>query len=447
MKGKIVQIIALSLVFSTLIGFPLTQRGAFGQDQATKGPLKEISLTADIAPFQEVQVIPKVSGNLEEVMVEIGTTVKKGQVVAQIDTKDIVLQVVQVEAALISAKVNYEKIKSTAKIQAQNNFENARAAFQSIQAQLDLVKETAEVEFFTGLRQAEAVLKIAEANLAKAKEGAREEELRQVEAVYQQALANFHNAERDLQRAEDDYNRGAMPEQAFDKARLGFEVAKAQLASAQANFELVTKGARKEDIQIAEANVDQAKASFDNLEKLKQAKSWEVKIQGIQTQRENVRAAMELAKVSWEEKFWEKDIQLARAQVDQAEAAFELTRSRLEDCTIKAPVSGIVSGRFADKGSLVGAGQPFVSIVDISSVKIVLHVGEEILDKVPLTQKIAVQIENYLHEVFTPEQINISPVMDPRSRKIRVEVIIPNPDFRIKPGMFARVKLLVPEEK
>jgi len=144
---------------------------------------------------------------------------------------------------------------------------------------------------------------------------------------------------------------------------------------------------------------------------------------------------------------WEKDIELTRAQVQNAQAALELVKSRLEDCTIKAPISGIVSGRFADEGSLASPGQPLVSIVDISSVKIVLHIGEEYLDKVPLTRKIAVQIENYLDKVFTPQEINISPTMDPRSRKIKVEVKIPNPGLRIKPGMFARVKLILEEEK
>ncbi|MBC7190708.1 efflux RND transporter periplasmic adaptor subunit, partial [Candidatus Aerophobetes bacterium] len=59
----------------------------------------------------------------------------------------------------------------------------------------------------------------------------------------------------------------------------------------------------------------------------------------------------------------------------------------------------------------------------------------------------AVEIENYLEGVFEPQEINISPTMDPLSRKIKVEVKIKNPDLKIKPGMFARVKLILKEEK
>jgi len=409
--------------------------------------VQEISLTADITPSKQVQVMPKVNGTLKELSVELGDKVEKGQVIAKIDSKDIAPQVKQAEAALISAQVNYRKAKSLAEIQAEANFKNAEAAYNAAQAQLDMVKATAETEFLAGLKQAQAGLKIAQANLTKAKEGARKEEIQRVEAAYEQALANFHNAQKDLQRAEDDYNRGAISEQVRDKTKLGYEIAQAQLASAKASLDLIEKGARKEDIQMAEAQVQQAEAALENLNKLKEAKSWQIKIQGTQTQWENAGSALKLAKTSWENKLWEGDIQLAKAQVQQAEAALELTKSRLEDCSIKAPISGIISERFADEGALAGPGQPLVSIVDISSVKIILHIGEEYLNKIPLTQKIVVTIENYVNQEFTPQEINISPTMDPRSRKIKVEVKIPNPDLKIKPGMFARVKLILGEEK
>jgi len=449
MHKKLAFLVVTSLILAGGAGtFSQAQETVASTTAVTSGKTpQQISLTADIAPWKQVQVVPKVSGTLEEVFVELGDKVKKGQVIARIDSKDIALQVKQAQAALISARVGYEKAKSLAKIQAECNFKNAQAAFQSAQAQLDLTKATARTDFFTGLTQATVAFKIAQANLTKIRKGARPEEIERAQAAYQQAVANFHNAQKDLQRAEDDYNRGAIPEQALDKAKLGFEIAQAQLTSAKANLELIKKGARKEDIQIAEANLEQAKATLDKLEKLREAKSWEVKIQGVQTQWENARSAYQLARTSWEDKLWEKDLELARAQVQNAEAALALARSRLEDCTIKAPISGIISGRFVDEGSVVGPGAPLVSIVDISSVKIVLHISQEDLDKIPLIRKIAVQIENYLNKVFVPQDINISPTMDPRSRKIKVEIRIPNPDLKIKPGMFARVKLILEEEK
>ncbi len=446
MKKKIILVTGIAFFFLMINPFSLWAEEEISS-QEKKEPTKEISLTADIAPARQVQVMPRVSGTLEEILVELGDRVEKGQVIARIDSKDIALQVKQAEAALISARANYEKAKSLAKIQAENNLRTAEAAFLSAQAHLDLTTATSKTEFFAGFSQATAALKIAEANLTKAKEGARKEEIDRVEAAYEQALANFQTVKKDLQRAEDDYNRGAIPEQALDKAKLAFEVAKAQLDSAKASLELIKKGARAEDIQIAEANVAQARANLEKLEKLKEAKSWEVQIQGSKAQLENARSSYLLAKTSWEDKLWERDVELARAQVQNAQAALELAKSRLEDCIIKAPIFGIVSGRFADEGSLVGPQAPLVSIVDISSVKIILHIGEEYLDQISQTKKVNVKIENYLDKTFTPLEINISPVMDPLSRKIKVEVKIPNPDLKIRPGMFARVKLILTEEK
>ncbi len=447
MSKKVILWVVVSLVFlGTGKAFSQAPKTASAKTTAAK-TVQEISLTADIAPSKQVQVMSKVSGTLEEIFVELGDRVEKNQVIAKIDSKDIALQVKQAEAALISARVNYKKAESLVKIQAETNFKKAEAAFNAAQAQLNMVKATARTEFFTGLEQAQAGLKITQANLAKAKEGAREEEIQRSEAAYQQALANFHNAQRDLQRAEDDYNRGAIPEQVLDKTKLGFEIAQSQLTSAEASVNLIKKGARKEDIQMAEAQVQQATSVLENLEKLKEAKSWEVKIQGTQAQWENARSALELVKASWEDKLWEGDVQLAKAQVQQAQAALELTKSHLEDCTIKSPISGIIGGKLVDEGSLIGPGVPLVSIVDISSLKVVLHIGEENLDKISLTKKVVVNIENYLNRAFTPQEINISPTMDPRSRKIKVEVKIPNPDLRIKPGMFARIKLILGEEK
>ena len=388
MTGKIISLVVFGLILSGAGGvFAQAEETTPAKAEATSKTVQEISLTADIAPVRQVQIMSKVSGTLEEIFVELGDKVEKNQIIAKIDSQDIALQMKQAEAALISARVNYRKADSLVKIQAETNFKRAETAFNAAQAQLDMIEATARTEFFTGLQQTQAALKIAQANLAKAEEGARPEEIQRAEAAYQQALANFHNAEKDLQRAEDDYNRGAIPEQILDKTKLGFEVAQAQLASARANLELIRKGVREEDIQMAEA------------------------------------------------------------QVQQAEAALELIESRLDDCTIKSPISGIVGGRFADEGSLVGPGQPLISIVDISSVKIILHIGEENLDEMLLTKKIAVTLENYLDQTFTPQKINISPTMDPLSRKIKVEVKIANPDLRIKPGMFARVKLILGEEK
>ncbi len=345
---------------------------------------QELSLTADVGPQSSVTIVPKVGGTLEEIKVKLGDRVRKGEVIAKIESRQSLLGVKQAEAA-----------------------------FSAAQTQWNLVKATAQTEFFSNLEQIQAALNMAQANLDKIRKGARKEEIERADAAYQQALANAQTMEKDLNRARDNYEKGAISDQQFDRAQLQFKVAQAGLESAKANLDLTKKGARAEDIRVVEAQVEQTQAQVKSLESLKEAKSWEAKIKG------------------------------AEAQAEQAEVALGLAKIRLDDCTIKAPISGIISKRFVDAGAMVGPTQPLVSIVDIDTVKLLTHVSDEDLNKVKLTRKVEVKVGTYLNRTYEVKEINISPVMDPLSRKIEVEIKISNPDHLMKPGMFPRIRLLV----
>jgi len=345
---------------------------------------QELSLTADVGPQSSVTIVPKVGGILEEIRVELGDGVKKGQVIAKIEDREYSLGVKQAEAA-----------------------------FSAAETQWNLVKATAETEFLSNLEQVEAALKMAQANLDKIRKGARKEEIERADAAYKQALENAEAMQKDLSRARDNYEKGAISDQQFDRAELQFKVAQAGLQSARANLDLTKKGAREEDVKVVEAQVEQTQAQLKTLESFKEAKSWEAKIKG------------------------------AEAGAQQAEVALGLAKIRLDDCTIKAPISGMISKRFVDVGAMVGPTQPLVSIVDVDTVKLLTHVNDEDIDLVKSAQRVAVKVDTYLDKVFEVKEINISPAMDPLSRKIEVEIKISNSDYLMKPGMFPRVRLLV----
>ncbi len=348
---------------------------------------QELSLTADVGPQSSVTIVPKVGGTLEEIRVRLGDRVKEGQVIAKIDSKEYLLGVKQAEAA-----------------------------FSAAETQWNLVKATAETEFLSNLAQVQAALKMAQANLDKIRKGARKEEIERADAAYQQALANAKAMKKDLNRARDNYEKGAISDQQFDRAELQFNVAQAQLAAGKANLDLVKKGAREEDIKVVEAQMEQTQAQLKTLEALREARSWEAKIKG------------------------------AQAQAEQAEVALGLAKIRLEDCTIKAPISGIISTRFVDVGSMVGPIQPLVSIVDVDTLKLLTHANDEDLNKIKFAQRVEVKVGTYLNQVYEVRETNISPVMDPLSRKIKVNIRIPNPDYLIKPGMFPKIRLLAEQE-
>ena len=84
---------------------------------------------------------------------------------------------------------------------------------------------------------------------------------------------------------------------------------------------------------------------------------------------------------------------------------------------------------------------PVASVVQMDRVEIEVEATEEDLGRLAVGQKAEVQVKTYPDEIFTGEVIRISPILDPLTRMVTVEILIPNRDHRLKPGMFAEVDI------
>jgi multidrug efflux pump subunit AcrA (membrane-fusion protein) len=107
---------------------------------------------------------------------------------------------------------------------------------------------------------------------------------------------------------------------------------------------------------------------------------------------------------------------------------------------VKSDVKGVVARVFQNPGALVTPATPLMSLVDIDTVKAVAAVDELKIRFVRLGQAVKVRLQAYPNEAFHARVTNISPVSNPVSRTIEVEVSIPNADHRIKPGMYAEAE-------
>lgn len=131
-----------------------------------------------------------------------------------------------------------------------------------------------------------------------------------------------------------------------------------------------------------------------------------------------------------------------KAQVEQAEAAVKSAKSLLGDATIKAPISGIIGTRYYEAGDMANPAMPLVTIVQMDRVKITFNATEEDLGKLQTGQAAKVFVKSYTNQVFEGKITKISPVLDPLTRMAKVEVIIKNPDKKLKPGMYARIEVV-----
>jgi HlyD family secretion protein len=142
--------------------------------------------------------------------------------------------------------------------------------------------------------------------------------------------------------------------------------------------------------------------------------------------------------------------QAAVAQLDLANAQFAQARARLDELKINlantlmtSPVSGFVGSRALDPGAWVTPNSVFISVVDISFVRLVASVVEKDIRRITQGLQANVEVDAFPGDTFEGRVAHIAPVLDPATRTAQIEVEIPNPQFRLKPGMYAKVSFTV----
>jgi RND family efflux transporter MFP subunit len=140
-------------------------------------------------------------------------------------------------------------------------------------------------------------------------------------------------------------------------------------------------------------------------------------------------------------------LDLARAQNNQSTARLDELRINLQNTVIVSPVNGFVARRAADPGAFVGQNAPVVDVVDIGRVRLVANVVEKDMKSLQTGDDTQVGVDAFPGEVFSGRIARVAPVLDPATRTATIEIEIPNPGFRLKPGMYARVTVTTDERK
>ena len=136
-------------------------------------------------------------------------------------------------------------------------------------------------------------------------------------------------------------------------------------------------------------------------------------------------------------------LDLARAQFEQAKARLDELKITLSNTLIVSPVDGFVGKRFLDPGAFASTNAPVASVVDISRVRMVANLVERDVRRIQTGTPARVEVDAFPGETFKGKVSRIAPVFDPATRTAEMEIEVPNPDFRLKPGMYARVQLTV----
>jgi RND family efflux transporter MFP subunit len=140
--------------------------------------------------------------------------------------------------------------------------------------------------------------------------------------------------------------------------------------------------------------------------------------------------------------------QVAAAQVTRAEAAVQSVKVRLGYTLVAAEWNDghdhrVVAERFVDEGDTVSANTPLLSIVELNPITGVIFVAERDYARLQPGQLASLSTDAYPGEQFQARIDRIAPIFRQETRQARVELVIENPEYRLKPGMFVRVNVVM----
>lgn len=141
-------------------------------------------------------------------------------------------------------------------------------------------------------------------------------------------------------------------------------------------------------------------------------------------------------------------LEVAAAQVSKAESALETANIRLGYTQVTAGWTGgsenrVVADRYVDEGQTVAANAPLLLIVELNPIVGVIFVAERDYAYLQPGQSVSLTTDAYPGKRYTGRIDRIAPVFRQSTRQARIEMIIDNPEHRLKPGMFIRARVVL----
>lgn len=232
-----------------------------------------------------------------------------------------------------------------------------------------------------------------------------------------------------------------------------------------AQLRLMLSGARKEDINQAEQNFNQAKINYETAEKDKQRMQNLYDSHSItQKQYEDASARYELMNAQYKAAqdnynkvkkiFRPEEIDQAKGNLNKSIAGVDLLKKNIRDSYVLSPINGFLVKTFIENGETVTPMSSLFKVSDLDVVELVIYVSEVELGLVKLGQKAEVTIDTYKDKVYEGKVTYISPeaeftpkniqTKDERTKLVfAVKIEIPNKNYDLKPGMPADANVIL----
>jgi HlyD family secretion protein len=253
-----------------------------------------------------------------------------------------------------------------------------------------------------------------------------------------------------------------------EEFRAQYEQAQGAVETARAYLQELQHGSRPQEIQQAQHNLDEARATAAN-DKITLDRTRELTNQGVlsrqalddasakydadQQRVNSLQQAFALAKLGPRE----EEISRARGSLLQAEGQAAFAKSQLDATLIRAPVSGTILERKAEKGELItstfasgaegGPQGSVVALADLNDLQVELDIAQDDFAKLHPRQKAIVTVDAFPDLKYNGVIAEISPEANRQKATVQVKVQILNPDEHLRPDMNSTVKFLAETDK
>jgi membrane fusion protein, multidrug efflux system len=235
------------------------------------------------------------------------------------------------------------------------------------------------------------------------------------------------------------------------------EVAQVEEASWQGGLKAVGSFVAVNDVDVtAEVSGTVSEISFDSGQRVQQGDIL-VKLEDSVDQAASraLRADQELARVQFA-RYAEllPERAAAQSQYDEAKAKYEAAKARVAEQearnqkkAVRAPFSGVLGLRRVDIGEYVAAGTPIVRLTELRPIYADYTVAERDLPKIEVGRAVEVKVAAYPDRTFKGRVTAMESTVNPGSRSVDVRATLENPDELLRPGMFADVVTLDPQQQ
>jgi multidrug efflux pump subunit AcrA (membrane-fusion protein) len=188
------------------------------------------------------------------------------------------------------------------------------------------------------------------------------------------------------------------------------------------------------DVQKARAELEQAEKAYERAKELNRR-------QLVSTQTlEDALAAQQTKQASYDAAL--QNAKNLSADIDASQAALKIAERQVRDTSIRAPFDGYVEKRLVNLGEYVRVQTPVMGVVRVDPLKVTAEIPEKMAPWIQDGQVVELFVDAYPDRSFAGKVSRISPVVNTATRAFPFEALVPNAEAKLKPGTFARVRIV-----